>query len=95
MTNLITFTTYSYRLFFISGLMLHTGTTAFTPGTLDTLTCPSQLHLHGALTLHTTFKQILRKSLVARVPPLHIACALPGGPYLPPEDAVMSDSDSD
>ena len=81
LTNLVTFTTYSYGLFFTSGLMLHTGTTASTPGTKDTLKCPSKLHLLRALNLHTTFKQILRKSYVAGVLPLKIACALPGGPY--------------
>ena len=38
---------------------------------------------------------ILRKNYVAGVPPLNIACVLPGGPYFPQGTSGMSDTDSD
>ena len=38
---------------------------------------------------------VLRKNYVGEVPSLNIACVLPGGPYFPPGDAELSDSDSD
>ena len=36
---------------------------------------------------------ILRKNYVSDVSPLNIACVIPGGPYFPPRDHVLSDSD--
>ena len=36
---------------------------------------------------------ILRKNYVAKVPPLRVACVLPGGPFIPDSDLCMSDSD--
>ena len=38
---------------------------------------------------------ILRKNYIAGVPPLNIACVLPGGPYFPPTGSELSDSDSE
>ena len=38
---------------------------------------------------------ILRKNYIAAVPPLRIACVLPGGPFFPKVDNVLSESDSD
>ena len=38
---------------------------------------------------------ILRKNYVAGVPPLNIACVLPGGPYFPPGGSALSESDSE
>ena len=39
--------------------------------------------------------RILRKNYVAKVPPLKVACSLPGGPFLPQGHSEISDSDSD
>ena len=38
---------------------------------------------------------ILRKNYIADVPPLNIACVLPGGPYFPHRGTELSDTDSD
>ena len=36
---------------------------------------------------------ILRKNYVSEVTPLNVACVLPGGPFFPPRDYDLSDSD--